>query len=245
MKKCVLITGASSGLGKKTAIELSKEYDVVINGRNRQALNETKELCKNNCYIWEYDLSKLESIEVSLKHFIREHDLSIYAYVHCAGSMKMVPCKMIETNNIYQMFAINVQSAALITKVLATKKYNNQSLKSVVYISSNISNRGAKAFSLYGSSKAALNGLMRCLAVELAPKIRVNSVAPGAMVTEMTKDIFADEEKRIGMNNSYPLGIGTPDKVIPVIKLLVSEESEWVTGQEFVVDGGRTVNITE
>ena len=78
------------------------------------------------------------------------------------------------------------------TKKVSKKKVNGSALNSIVFVSSNISNRGAKAMAAYGASKGAVDSLMRCLAVELAPKVRVNSVLPGAVHTEMTEGIFAN-----------------------------------------------------
>ena len=245
MKKCILLTGASSGLGKEAALALSKNYNILINGRNEKSLSDIKSASENECYIWSYDLTNLDSLEKSLKRFLLENNLEVCGYVHCAGSMKMIPCKMINKDLLESIFAINVFSAALISKILTTKKINGQALKSIVYISSNISERGAKAFSIYGASKASLNGFMRCLAVELAPKTRVNTISPGAMKTRMTEEIFEDKEREESMEINYPLGIGKPEQIIPLIDFLISERASWITGQEFVVDGGRTINITE
>lgn len=130
-------------------------------------------------------------------------------------------------------------------RLMSSRKFNDRELKSAVYISSNISNRGAAAFSAYGSSKAALDGLMRNLAVELAPNVRINSVLPGGVITEMTKEIFVDEAKKAEFEKNYPLGIGTPNDIAPVVEFLLSDHSKWMTGQQILVDGGRTIDITE
>lgn len=118
-------------------------------------------------------------------------------------------------------------------------------MKSIVFISSNISNRGAAAFSIYGSSKAALDGLMRNLSIELAPNVRVNSVLPGGMATEMTKEMYEDENLKKQFEQNYPLGIGTPAEIAPAVEFLISDNARWITGQQITVDGGRTIDITE
>lgn len=97
---------------------------------------------------------------------------------------------------------------------------------------------------VYGSSKAALDGLMRGLAVELAPKVRVNSVLPGAILTDMTADILNDEAVVRRMEGAYPLGLGNAEDISNTVKFLLSDDARWITGQQFYVDGGRTVNIT-
>jgi len=156
----------------------------------------------------------------------------------------MIPLKMITTEAINSTFATNVISAVLILKVLTNRKFNNAALKSAVLISSNISNFGAKAFSIYGASKAGLDGLMRSLAIELAPKVRINSVLPGAVKTAMTESIFEDQETVKRMGATYPLGLGHTNDIFEMVEFLLSEKARWITGQQFTVDGGRTINIS-
>ena len=240
-----LITGASSGVGRELAIYLSKSRKLILNGRNEEQLQETKVKCEIEPLVWSYDLYNVQDLESALAMFIKGHDICVSSFVHCAGLMKMVPIRAVNIETLNNTYAVNVFAPALITKTLAGRKVNGRELKSVVFISSNISNCGAAAFSAYGSSKAALDGLMRNLAVELAPNVRINSVLPGGMITEMTKDIFADEAKKAEFEKNYPLGLGTPSDIAPVVEFLLSEKPRWMTGQQVIVDGGRTINITE
>ncbi len=241
----LFLTGASSGVGRELAVYLSGSYNLIINGRNEERLSETKALCKNNVLIWPYDLTNTTRIEDDLSQWIKGNDISIVSFVHCAGLMKMMPLRSVDSKILYDTFATNVFAPELITKVLTSRKINGKNLKSVVFISSNISNRGAAAFSVYGASKSGLDGLMRNLAIELAPGVRVNSVLPGGMITEMTKDLFSDENVKKQFEMNYPLGIGTPADIAPAVEFLLSDSSKWITGQQFVVDGGRTIDITE
>lgn len=245
-KQFVLVTGATSGIGKEIAIQLSNDYNIVLHGRNLEKLNEVESLCskKESTLIWSCNLEEIEEVEYSLSQFLSGNDIEIIKFVHCAGIMKMTPLKMSNLNILKQTFNVNVFAPNLISKTLINKKINNGSLKSVVFISSNISNHGAKAMSAYGSSKSALDGLMRSLAIELAPKVRVNSVLPGAVETEMTRDILANQELKQRMLASYPLGIGVPNDICQAVSFLLSENSRWITGQQITVDGGRTINIT-
>lgn len=245
-KKFVMVTGASSGIGRKIAIGLSVTYNVVLNGRNLERLIATKEKCSvaNEQIVFPKDLRNVNGLEEDLSIFIKENNIEISQFVHCAGYMKMVPLKMITIETINTTFATNVISAALILKVLINLKFNNAALKSAVLISSNISNFGAKAFSIYGASKAGLDGLMRSLAIELAPKVRINSVLPGAVKTEMTESIFGNQETVQRMEGTYPLGLGDADDIFEIVQFLLSEKARWITGQQFTIDGGRTINIT-
>ena len=241
----VLITGASSGIGKELAIRLSSSYAVILGGRNKERLKETAMKCKNKTVLWQYDLNELNGLEDSLINLVREDALTIRGFVHCAGKIKMAPIRSLKVDDFQSIYATNVLSAAMIVKTLAVKRVNGKNLRSVVFISSNISERGASSFSAYGSSKSALDGLMRNLSVEMAPICRVNSVLPGGMITEMTKHIYEDEMTKTEFEKNYPLGIGEPADVVPMVEFLLSEASKWITGQQFTVDGGRTIDITE
>lgn len=245
-KSYILITGASQGIGRCLAINLSASFNVILHGRNIVSLEETRSLCssENEQLIFSFDLVKIDEIENSLSGFISTNNIEITHFVHCAGFMKMVPLKMINVDLINTTFATNVLSAIIISKLLTQRKINNGALKSIVFVSSNISNFGAKAFSVYGASKGALDSLMRCLAVELAPKIRVNSVLPGAIQTPMTETIFENKEALDKLASNYPLGLGNPEDIFEMVNFLLSEKSRWITGQQFTVDGGRTINIT-
>lgn len=246
MKETVFLTGATAGIGEALAISLSQQYNIILSGRNVQKLEDLKSKCstKNQIYLLPMDLSDLDTLENKISLFIKENDLIVEKFVHCAGFMKMVPLKLVSQDLMLETFKTNVFSANTIIKLLTNKKANNSALNNVVLISSNISNRGAKAMSTYGSSKAALDGLMRSLAVELAPKVRVNSVLPGAVITEMTKAIFENEEVSQRMSAQYPLGIGLPNDIAEAVSFLLSEQSRWITGQQLTVDGGRSINIT-
>ena len=242
----ILITGASSGMGREMAIRFSEQYRVIVNARNLERLQETISMCQNaeQQLIWQYDLSNIDGLEESLTLFLKAEGITVNYYVHCAGMMKNYPIKMVNVELLQQTFNTNVFSAELITKLLVNKKLNNNSLKSIVYISSNISGFGAKAHSVYGASKGALDAMMKSLAMELAPNIRVNSVLPGAVRTALTEHVFEDEELINRMKETYPLGLGNTSDIYEAVRFLLSEEARWITGQQLMVDGGRTVNIT-
>lgn len=246
MTETVFITGATSGIGETLSIGLSNNYNVIISGRDLKKLESLQKKCstKNEVYILTLDLASLNGLQRSISVFLDEKNITIDKFVHCAGFMKMVPLKLVSQELIMETFATNIFSANMIIKFLLNRKINNSALNNVVLISSNISDRGAKAMSTYGSSKAALDGMMRSLAVELAPKVRVNSVLPGAVLTEMTKSIFENEEVNARMTAQYPLGIGVPNDIYEAVQFLLSEQSRWITGHQLTVDGGRSINIT-
>lgn len=243
-KQFVLITGSSSGMGEEIAVQLSHNFNVILNGRDEERLVAVhNRLSEGNHFVWRYDLAEVKGLEESLQSMIIDKGISIAYFVHSAGFMKMYPVKMLTAELFNNSFNINVVSAALITKTLAGRK-NQKALKSAVFISSNISNFGATAFAAYSSAKAGLDGLMRSLAIELAPEVRINSVLPGGVRTRMTEHMYQDKELINRMASTYPLGLGQTSDIYHAVRFLLSDEARWITGQQITVDGGRTVNIT-
>lgn len=243
-KEYILITGSSSGMGEEMALQLSRDYNIILNGRDEERLAAVFDrLSEGNHLVWRYDLAEVQGLEESLQALLMDKGISVSYFVHSAGFMKMYPVKMLTAELFNNSFNINVVSAALITKTLVGRK-NQKALRSVAFISSNISNFGARAFSVYSSAKSGLDGLMRSLAMELAPEVRVNSVLPGGVRTRMTEHLYEDEELINRMAATYPLGLGNVSDIYHVVRFLLSDEARWITGQQITVDGGRTVNIT-
>jgi NAD(P)-dependent dehydrogenase (short-subunit alcohol dehydrogenase family) len=244
--KYTLITGASSGIGRAIAVRLSQERNVILNGRDAAKLAETKSLCApgNGQLAWAFDFNNLDALESSLTDLLTENGAVIDVFIHSAGRLTLLPFRTLTRVQMAEMMDVNFYSAALIVQALLRKGPNRKRLGNIIFISSTVSNFGAKAFSIYSASKGALDSLMRCLAVELAPDVRLNSILPGGLKTPMTDKMLADLELAGRMEKDYPLGLGTVDRVADLAAFLVSDGSRWITGQQFVIDGGRTINIT-
>ena len=242
----VLISGSSSGIGQEMAVQMSGRYRLILNGRDAERLEGTRNSCANPSehYIWRYDLSAVDQLEKQLTSFLSEHSIRVSSFVHCAALLKILPLRSQTLPMVRENMSVNFHSAMEIINVLMKKKVNDRRLQSVVFISSIASKFGAKGFSAYSASKGALDGLMKSLAVELAPKVRLNSILPGGIRTRMTTDIFSDQEMVTKFERDYPLGIGVPQDVINMVEFLISDKSRWITGQQFVVDGGRTTAIS-
>ena len=241
-----LITGASSGIGRETAIRLSPGRKLILHGRNADRLAETARLCADadRHVLWNQDLCAIEQIERSLPEFLDQNALAVDSFVHCAGALGLLPLRSVGLEEAREMMDVNFMSAVQIVRVLIRKKVNEKHLRGVVFVSSTASQFGARGMSLYCASKGALDSFMRALAVELAPGVRVNSVLPGAVRTKMTDTMLADPAMLDRMEASYPLGIGESSDIASAIEFLLSDAARWITGQQIVVDGGRTVNIT-
>jgi NAD(P)-dependent dehydrogenase (short-subunit alcohol dehydrogenase family) len=242
----LLLTGASSGIGREMAIALSSRNRLVLAGRDRERLEATRLACESpeRHLTWCHDLTDVERIAASLGARLAAQPACIEAFVHCAGTLSVLPLRSLTAARIQQVMATNVLSAFEITRLLTRKDVNHKRLRNVVFISTIAAQFGAKGFSAYSASKAALDALMRSLAVELAPEVRANSVLPGGVRTPMTASMFGDPETAVRLLRDYPLGVGEPGDVIAAVEFLLSDRSRWITGQQLVVDGGRTANIS-
>lgn len=238
--KTILVTGASSGIGKATAIECSKlGAKVIIIGRNEERLNDTFEKLEgseNKKFILDLKNSEL------LKTFVSEIS-NIDGIVHSAGLTKNIPFQFASKENFDEVFDVNFFSPAELTRLLIKSKKLNKS-SSIVFISS-ISGVlcSAPASSIYSSSKGAVNGLIKGMALDFASKgIRVNSVNPGVVETNIFDEGVITEEQLKENKKQYPLKrFGKPEEIAFAVIYLLSDVSSWVTGTNLVIDGGFTL----
>lgn len=243
--KYTLLTGSTSDIGNSIALSLSLDYNLLLLGRDKNKLEDLAAKC-GNIKIHKFlviDFSQLDNFRDLFIKFIIEENIEVENIIHCAGIMKVMHLRSVNLLNTHQIFNINLFSILEIISILVNKKYNKESLKNILFISSILARYGSTGHNLYSSSKAALDGLMRAIAVELAPRIRVNSILPGAIKTKMSHDLLSNELILNKLKNEYLLGIGNPIDISSFVKFLISNEASWVTGQEFIVDGGRTINI--
>jgi NAD(P)-dependent dehydrogenase (short-subunit alcohol dehydrogenase family) len=243
--KYTLLTGSTSDIGNSIALSLSLDYNLLLLGRDKNKLEDLAAKC-GNLKIHKslvIDFSQLDNFRDLFIKFIIEENIEVENIIHCAGIMKVMHLRSVNLLNTHQIFNINLFSILEIISILVNKKYNKESLKNILFISSILARYGSTGHNLYSSSKAALDGLMRAIAVELAPRIRVNSILPGAIKTKMSHDLLSNELILNKLKNEYLLGIGNPIDISSFVKFLISNEASWVTGQEFIIDGGRTINI--
>ena len=238
--RTILVTGASSGIGRTTAIECSQMgANVIITGRDQARLDETfSELEGEGHLAVIADLTQEDQVQGLLEQLP-----VVDGAVLCAGQGTVVPFKMADRKKQDPIFEINYFAPVeLLRQLLKKKKLANGA--SVVFVSSiggvdsiTIGN------SIYGASKAALNSAMRFCALELAPKkIRVNSVCPGMVNTRLIKGGAVSEEQHQADMLKYPLKrYGEPEDIANGIIYLLSDASSWVTGHSLVIDGGYTL----
>jgi NAD(P)-dependent dehydrogenase (short-subunit alcohol dehydrogenase family) len=238
-----LITGASSGFGRSIARKLAPSRRILLAGRSKEKLEAVRNTCEapERHLLWVRDLSQLDGIGQELASFLAARDIRIEHFIHSAGVISIQYARAIEMASVIQLFNVNLFSPMEIIRPLAQKKVNKGALRSITFISSIASRVGAKGYSAYSASKGGLNALSLSLAVELAPAVRVNAVLPGIIETEMNKDHFANPDFVAFVRATQPLGFGYPEDVAAAVEFVVSDRARWITGQEIVVDGGRSV----
>lgn len=235
-----MVTGASSGIGKATAIECSKlDANVVITGRNEQRLKETLDLLDGEQHMMIVaDLSN----EESLANLV-EQCPSLDGLVNNAGSTIMIPTQFISRDKLMQVLEVNTIAPILLTQMLLKKKKLGKG--SSIVVTDSIS--GVKIASpgnvLYSTSKSAINGFVKNAALDLAGKnIRVNAVCPGMIATHILDDGSVTAEDLAEDMKKYPLKrYGKPEEVAYAIIYLLSDASSFTTGAIIVIDGGFTL----
>lgn len=237
-EKYVLVTGASSGIGRAIVILLSSKYKIILSGRNIERLRETKDMCQGEGHVvFVHDLVKCDKIADALSVFIQEQHISVFGFVHSAGISSISPLRMLSLSQMYDIMNVNFFAGVEILKTLTNRKVNKKDLHNVVFVSSVAAIRGAKGQAVYSASKGALNAFVKSMAIELAPNVRVNAVMPGSLRTAMTEalyDSMADSEK---IDNNL-LGPGSVDDVALAVDFFMSDKSKWITGESLVIDGG-------
>lgn len=235
--KTILITGASSGIGKEIAINASKAgAQLIITGRDKSRLEETYSMLEpNKRQLIITDLSSEEGIK-KLTSELPQLD----GVVHSAGIIKRVPLKLISEKSLNELMRINFFAPALLTRALHKQKLLKDEA-SVVYISSVASSFASLGNIMYMASKGAINSFMKGIAFELASSgIRANAIQPGMIKTHLTTAI-PDEEIQKDIQR-YPLGrYGTPEEVAYAAIYLLSDATKWMTGSIITIDGGLTL----
>jgi NAD(P)-dependent dehydrogenase (short-subunit alcohol dehydrogenase family) len=234
----VLVTGASAGLGRQTAISVSQAgARVVITGRNAEKLAATFSALTPGP---EHVLAPADLTKAEERVRLAAELPALDGLVHCAGLTLLHPFKFNTERRYHEIYSINVEAPLFLTQHFSKVRKLNPAA-SIVFISSISPNVGTKGHSIYSGSKAAVQGISRVLAHELAPmKIRSNCVSPGMVKTEVaegmsdqiTPELLAADEAR------YPLGYGTPEDVANAVIFFLAPASKWITGTNLIMDGG-------
>lgn len=237
--KSILITGASSGIGRATAIVCSRMgAHVFITGRNKYELNVTfNQLYGSGHMQLSADLTE-ESDVAELVENIGMLD----GLVSNAGVNKRALVTFLKLHDMDRILKTNFGAPViLLKKLLKAKKIRSES--SIVFISSIAVFQSSLGDGVYSASKGAINAFSKVLALELAPKkIRVNTIMPGMIRTQLIEKGPLTDEDYINDEKKYPLGrYGTAEEIAYAVLFLLSDHTRWITGSDLVIDGGRTL----
>lgn len=239
----ILVTGASSGLGRETAVMLARcGARMALVGRNEQRLAQTESMLDGEGHrSFAADLTDADACADAVAGIASDFG-TFDGVFHSAGTTLVLPIKLVKTRHLDDVFGAGVWGAFGIARAAARKNVLADGA-SMVFMSSAAAIMGRPALSVYCAAKAAVDGLVRSLAVEFAPRrIRVNSINAGAVETAMHKDYVAllSKEAVQGYADFHLLGFGAPEDVGNAAMFLLSDGAKWITGSSMAVDGGAT-----
>lgn len=233
--KTILVTGASSGIGRAIAIACAEAgASVVLNGRNVARLNETlSQLSGDGHIVVPADLTIAEQ-----RSALAEQVPVLDGVVHCAGIGSRVLCKMLEEQDVSRVMQANFEAPVLLqAQLLREKKIAKEA--SIVFIASAAATMPSVGNAIYSASKAAIIAYAKCLAQELANrKIRVNCISPAMVWTDLAL-VGATEEQLREAEQNYPLKrYAQPEDITGAAIYLLSDAASWVTGSNMELTGG-------
>ncbi len=242
----MLVTGASSGIGYAAALKFVREgANVVAVGRNEKALTGLREDCGDlpgKLRFQFADLRQYSQLEKAALAAVEMHD-GLDALVNSAGIIANGSVLNTTSEDFERMMEINVRSVFQLMQVCAPHLVNSKG--SIVNVSSVAGKRAFPNVLAYCVSKAAVDQLTRCAALELGPEgVRVNAVNPGVVVSNLHKRAGMNDEQYAAFlehsKTTHPLGrVGEPEEVADLIYFLASDSASWITGGTFEIDGGR------
>ncbi len=235
--KTVLVTGASSGIGRQTAITLSEVgARVIATARNEERLKETISMLSGTGHsYYSYELDNIEGIENFLNDIVSKEDL-LDGLAYCAGIDATRPYKSLNPSVVENVMKINFFAFYEMARQFAKKKISRDGSK-IVVISSIASEKPDKGQAAYAASKAAIDASIKCLAKELMPRqININSVRPAFVKTPLSHELTTDSDKY--HINMQPLGLIDPTDVAIMVAYLMSDATRMITGRALDIDGG-------
>lgn len=242
--KVILITGASSGIGRQIAITCAAMgAEVFISARSKEGLQKTIELLPENSTssLFVADLTVEDQIIALVESLPKKID----GVVHCVGIVRSFPIRFLTFEKIDETMNVNfIPAVRLTAQLMRSKKFNTGS--SSVFISSITGQRPHVGGSMYGSSKAALETFCKVMALEgKSIKLRANCISPAMVRTPMFEEAetFMSKEIMDDHIGKYPLGVGYPEDVANAAVFLLSDGARWISGVNLVLDGGYLLEI--
>ena len=243
--KVILVTGASSGIGRACAIRCAEAgASVILLARNEARLLETANAmpAATKFRIVVADLGSGKLPEQELKDAVNSLG-RVSGMVYAAGISTTMPLRLFDEAKMLSFFQTNVTGAVQLSKWLSKPANLSENGGSIVLLASVMGMVGEAGKTVYSLTKGALIAGSKSMAIELAPKkIRVNTIAPGVVVTPMTDGAVysQDDETREKIIALHPLGLGNTDDIAYACIYLLSDAARWITGANIPIDGGYT-----
>lgn len=242
--KVLLVTGASSGIGRSIAKTCYENGAMLILlGRDEKKMAETTAgMEPGSFYTILIDLKKYKELEETINIAVQQMG-KISGFCHSAGYERTLPIKTMKPADYMDLFSVNAVAGFELARLLSKKKYCSEKGASFIFISSVSSIVGRAGLAAYSASKGAIVSVTKAMAIELANRnIRVNSVSPGTVMTPLVENFIEklDSEHKAQRLSDYPLGIGEPEDVANLVAFLLSKRSKWITGSNIIIDGGYT-----
>ena len=217
---------------------------LLLTGRNKEALEETKKLLPDpaTADMLIVDLTNFDEVTKTVPVVIKTFG-PVNGVIHAAGISTTLPFRNVSTTKMQEFLNVNVVAALHLTQLLIKPGNISAEGASIIFITSVMSHVGESAKVLYGMTKGALLAASRSLAIELASKkIRVNCIAPGVVDTPMSQKAYysQNEEMKERIQSLHPLGLGRPGDVADACCFFLSDAARWITGTQLFVDGGYT-----
>lgn len=241
---CIVVTGASDGIGETVARRLIARGENVLAVARRADRLETLCGSAENARFAAIDLEGADAVE-AVARAVKDTFGAVRGFVHCAGFNQLAPLSLVDSVVAQRLYAVHALFPMRFMGWLG-KAPNHVVGAACVLISSLACHEGAAGNAAYAAAKGAVEGMLKASAAELAGRgVRVNAIAPGFVETEMArttwKALLATPEKVAEMEKSYPLGFGKPEQIADVVDFLLGGASSWMTGQCLVVDGGHGI----
>lgn len=242
--KTILVTGASSGIGRQCAIDCAMMgAKVILVARNEERLQETLSMMEGEAHsLYSFDLTNINEIKDFINMIVEEHG-KFDGLIHAAGIEMTKPIKLLTPEDYEYVFKVNTISGLEIAKQISGMKNFNKS-GSIVFISSITGVIARTGVAAYSASKGAMISAARVMALELSKReIRVNCISPGTILTPLMENYLSTltEEQRQNRVSGFPLKLGKTTDVSYASVFLLSDAARWITGQNIVVDGGYTI----
>lgn len=241
--KLIIVTGASSGIGRQCAITCSHMgASVALFGRDQDRLKETLSMMAepHSHFVSSVDLLDYSRVDEIIGNLV-DHRGRINGLINCAGISTTLPVNGISIEKLEHFLKTNVISAINLTKQAVKSTRFSKEGGSIIFMASVMGVTGEVGKTLYSLTKGAVVAAAKSMAIELAPrKIRVNAVSPGVVETPMSqKSVYSRNVDSLKLIKSlHPLGLGHPDDIAKSCVFLLSDAARWITGTNLIVDGG-------